>query len=871
MNGFPWLDAARFHRNGLADANPYFRLSCTDILVRGADMQRRALFTIVLLGLFQAVAWPALADKRVAFVVGNARYEKLDALKNPKRDAAAIADRLKDLGFEVFELFDADAFAMGRAADAFLRAAQSADLALFYFAGHGVQLFDRNFLLARDVDPLAASEPAELGIDLAEFMGKLKRAGPVRQALLIDACRDNPLSFEATISLMQRLQGPAAAPTEQLARSVKRSGLANVALPQQSAGAETLVFFAAQPGNVSLDGSGQNSYFAEGLKEGFADPTQPLMETFRKVTGYVRTVTNGSQVPQVVSDWTRDVVLGARDAAKVAYNIYPENDKQALTKPEEQLLVKSVSGYSRFKGDFIARASVGIAENLDLSDADKQRAKALGTINGLSLAYDLDRDGREEVLHLYFRQTNYILVVEKDGVRTEVDTCFGADEVTDVEIALRDINGDRRPEVWIAYDTGTQWSTFCVLEFRGIPGLDSRRRGNTGQGHAGTEAFRTLLRGGAGWSLTVGNDNSIKACAGSNCHSPSIYSFDGERFRLLSSELDDDAAFVKDLPFRDERQRAEHVYGAYRQAAKPVAAGELKATVSQDGHTTTLVSQLAVDGVEFGYTCDGRGANAGNDAILVREPKERTTAKITPSDRFAYAENLAVAPVLVDNVACPAESIGTYEKTHRIYLAPDTADRCIPLLARARTVTLPLLHGEHALLQVRLPPNSRRLVEAWHACRSGKPLEQASNAPNTARPAPAETPQVPVDTTARITRFVTEYLQESGAFATPRVGANYADSVDYFKQRRSRQDIVADKARYAARWPTRTYALVAGPLKITPLTQPVSRYEAAFEYTFRVANAKEAKEGRGVTRLTIALTGDILRILSEDGEVLRGN
>jgi hypothetical protein len=479
---------------------------------------------------------------------------------------------LKDLGFEVFELFDADAFAMGRAAESFLRAARAADLALFYFAGHGVQLFDRNFLLARDVDPFAASTPADPGIDLTAFMDKLRRAGPIRQALLIDACRDNPLTFDATITLLQRLQGPGAAPTAELARNVKRSGLASIALPRQSTGAETLVFFAAQPGSASYDGSGQNSYFAEGLKEGLADPARPLMEIFRQVSAYVRTATNGNQIPQVVSDWTSDIALGAREAAKVTYNIFANNDKRALTKPEEELLIRSSSAYTRFRGDFIVRASVGNTENFDLTEVDKKRAKDLGSINGLSIVYDLDRDGRDEVLHVYFRQTNYVLVVEKEGVWTEVDSCFGGDEVTDVEIALRDINGDRRPEVWIAYDTGSNWSTFCILEFRGIPDLENRRRGNTGMGFAGTKVFRTLLRGGAGWGVTVGNDNRLKACAGSNCHSPASYAFDGERFRLLSSELDDDVGVVKDRPFRDEKERAGFVYAAYRQAAKSVTA-----------------------------------------------------------------------------------------------------------------------------------------------------------------------------------------------------------------------------------------------------------------------------------------------------------
>ena len=88
------------------------------------------------------------------------------------------------------------------------------------------------------------------------------------------------------------------------------------------------MFFAAQPGAVVDDGVGQNSYFAEGLKEGLANPKSPLMEMFRNVADYVRTVTQGQQVPQIVSDWTQDVVLGFREAARIEYGISPARDGQ---------------------------------------------------------------------------------------------------------------------------------------------------------------------------------------------------------------------------------------------------------------------------------------------------------------------------------------------------------------------------------------------------------------------------------------------------------------------------------------------------------------------------------------------------------------
>jgi hypothetical protein len=288
-----------------------------------------------------------------------------------------------------------------------------------------------------------------------------------------------------------------------------------------------------------------------------------------------------------------------------------------------------------------------------------------------------------------------------------------------------------------------------------------------------------------------------------------------------------------------------------------------------------VVSQLALAGVEFGYACDRGGQDGVSEEIFIREPKSATAAKISANDRLSYPENLSVVPVLLDNVACVAQSIATYEQTHSIYFAPETADRCIPLLAKARTVTLPLINGEHALLEIRLPQDASRrlLTEAYNGCRSGPAGKRAGTAGGLARTA-SEGPLSEVgpaanDTNARIAQFVGQYLQESGAFSPSGPGGNYADTVAYYGSRRSKQAVMADKLRYSTRWPTRTYALVPGSLKINPRAQSKGQYDVAFEYTFRVANGKETKEGRGATRLAVELAGNVLRISSEDGEVLQ--
>jgi hypothetical protein len=355
----------------------------------------RAAFVSVVLAELLAFAAPSQA-KNVALVIGNSNY-KIGALKNPIRDAAAISDRLKDLDFEVTEAFDADAFSMNRAAEGFLRTARESNFALFYFAGHGIQLFDRNFLLARDLNTLSATTPKDLGIDLTQFMAKLREAGPVRVAFLIDACRDNPLTFDETVDLMRRLKGTEGTPAA--SATVPTRGLARVELSQAQAGgrhsAETLVFFSAQPGTVSYDGEGQNSYFVEGIKDGLSHPGEPLSKIFRDAGAYVRTVTLGEQAPQIVSDWTGDVVLQGGQAAKVSYDIFSNAPDGKLSKKDEELVMKSVSGYSRFVGDFIARASIDSVENSELSDSEKRHVPEVGGVNGFSISYDLNRDGRD--------------------------------------------------------------------------------------------------------------------------------------------------------------------------------------------------------------------------------------------------------------------------------------------------------------------------------------------------------------------------------------------------------------------------------------------------------------------------------------------
>jgi uncharacterized caspase-like protein len=530
----------------------------------GASMPRLLGFIIAIVCAIATTFFAVSAEaRRVAFVVGNADYKNLAPLKNPQRDAATVADRLKDLGFEVTELFNTDAFSLNRSAANFVTRASGADLALFYFAGHGVQLFDRNFLLARDTDPKSVSRPQDLGLDLSSFIEALRNSGAVRLVLLIDACRDNPLSFEETVHVLDRLRADPAFKSASTTGGRGTRGLARVDLGNTGqvakSSAQTLLFFAAQPGAVSFDGAGLNSYYVEGLKEQLAIPNRRFTEILRGVSGYVRTVTTNQQVPQIVSDWTDDVTMGANaSAAKIAYHV-TSNAGRTLTDAERDLVIR-VSTANIFSGDFIAKASMG--SNVGVGEENK-RAKELGFLSGISISYDLDRDGRGETLHVSHGQVGLVFALEVDGIRAHFRNC-GYMEAQSAEIALRDINGDRRPEVWIAYSEQDQlaWGKFCILEYKGIPDLSKIRRGNAGSSYgsvfAPNDTFRTLLRGESGWDVAVAIDHGIKVCAGSGCHTSWVYSFDGQWFRFLFNQ-EEHTKPPHSLPFRDEEERAKNL------------------------------------------------------------------------------------------------------------------------------------------------------------------------------------------------------------------------------------------------------------------------------------------------------------------------
>jgi len=231
-----------------------------------------------LLGLaaLAATFTPATAGKRVALVIGNAAYQNAPQLQNPSNDATDIAAKLRGLDFEVIEGIDLPKRDMERRIRAFAEALNGAEVGLFYYAGHGLQVDQRNFLA-----PIDARLKSETDLDFEAVQLNLVLKQMVRNArtsiVFLDACRDNPL----------------AANLAQVSRSLDVGrGLARV-----EAAASMMVVYATEPGKVALDGTGRNSPFTAALLRHIDSEGESISDIMIEVRNDVLKDTGGKQRP----------------------------------------------------------------------------------------------------------------------------------------------------------------------------------------------------------------------------------------------------------------------------------------------------------------------------------------------------------------------------------------------------------------------------------------------------------------------------------------------------------------------------------------------------------------------------------------------
>lgn len=240
----------------------------------------RAVLSLFLLAFAYLIAGSgqSLADRRVALVMGNSNYQHAPKLPNPVNDASAVSILLEGAGFEVVELRnDLSNIAMRRSLRDFSERARDADIAVVFYAGHGIEVDGTNFLIPTDAKLERDIDVEDEAISLDRLMKMVEPARRLRLVIL-DACRDNPF-----IKTMKRTM---------TSRSIGR-GLAKVD-PTMS---DMLVAFAAKAGSTAADGEGNHSPFTSALLQHIAAPGLDLRFAFGRVRDDVIKATSSRQEP----------------------------------------------------------------------------------------------------------------------------------------------------------------------------------------------------------------------------------------------------------------------------------------------------------------------------------------------------------------------------------------------------------------------------------------------------------------------------------------------------------------------------------------------------------------------------------------------
>lgn len=229
--------------------------------------------------LIAILAWvhPACAEKRIALVIGNSSYRSIAPLPNAGNDAKLMGETLSALGFDLVgggAQLNLDKAGIDQAVQRFGQAAIGANVALFYYAGHGLQVRGTNYLAPVDANPTREADIDFQMVDLNLVLRQVESAGTKLNLVILDACRNNPFAGAGV-------------------RTASR-GLAIMRAPEG-----TLISFATQPGNVAADGTDGNSPYTKALATTIRRPGLGIFEAFNEVGLAVKRATGGEQLPWV--------------------------------------------------------------------------------------------------------------------------------------------------------------------------------------------------------------------------------------------------------------------------------------------------------------------------------------------------------------------------------------------------------------------------------------------------------------------------------------------------------------------------------------------------------------------------------------------
>ena len=306
----------------------------------------------------------ASAGERVALLVGNSDYrlDQLD-LPNPANDAAALGVRLGELGFQVIEAVNQDQNGMDAALAEFSEAAKGAEMAVFFFAGHGVQVSGENYLVSSDFTNFGVAGLQNSATTMGEVRAIFEQAKPDVGIVILDACRNNPFV---------------------------ETGQAPPGLARSSGGAGLLIAYATDPGNVAYDGTGENSVFTKAIVDNIATKGLEARIMFGRVRQQVILETRGQQIP-----WVEEAVLGehyfaGRQGVVNVGNAY----SRELALWREISAQTDIAAFENYVAEFPEGVFTAFAK--DRINMIRQ-ARAAGAPSGLSSAELLEGESPERI------------------------------------------------------------------------------------------------------------------------------------------------------------------------------------------------------------------------------------------------------------------------------------------------------------------------------------------------------------------------------------------------------------------------------------------------------------------------------------------
>ncbi len=251
------------------------RLSVAHTRLSFRTRHRAGFALAVLFTILFSLSSSAAEQRRIALVIGNSTYRNVPRLSNPTNDAHLIAVTLQRLGFKLVgngAKIDLDKQQFSDAVKAFGQEIAGADVALFYYAGHGLQVDGVNWLVPVDANPTRRQDLDFQMVDAALVLRQMDGAGTHLNVMILDACRNDPFGGRGL-------------------RGIER-GLAEMRVPDA-----TIVSYATQPGNVAQDGSGPDSPFAQALADGMGHSEWEIRDVFNETGLTVKRETAGEQVP----------------------------------------------------------------------------------------------------------------------------------------------------------------------------------------------------------------------------------------------------------------------------------------------------------------------------------------------------------------------------------------------------------------------------------------------------------------------------------------------------------------------------------------------------------------------------------------------